>query len=33
LLAKLGQRDRVQLAVFAYEAGLVSPSGRTEPET
>jgi DNA-binding NarL/FixJ family response regulator len=33
LLAKLDQRDRVQLAVFAYEAGLVSPSGRTPPAT
>ena len=26
LLAKLDQRDRVQLAVFAYETGLVRPS-------
>jgi DNA-binding NarL/FixJ family response regulator len=25
LLAKLEQRDRVQLAVFAYDAGLVRP--------
>jgi len=26
LLAKLEQRDRVQLAVFAYETGLVRPA-------
>jgi len=27
LLAKLDQRDRVQLVVFAYDAGLVRPNG------
>jgi DNA-binding NarL/FixJ family response regulator len=27
LLSKLGARDRVQLAIFAYESGLVRPGG------
>jgi DNA-binding NarL/FixJ family response regulator len=27
LLSKLDARDRVQLAIFAYESGLVRPGG------
>ena len=31
VLAKLGLRDRVQVAVFAHEHGLVNPSHRSDP--
>jgi DNA-binding NarL/FixJ family response regulator len=31
LLAKLDQRDRVQLVIYAYETGLIVPTGRVSP--
>jgi DNA-binding NarL/FixJ family response regulator len=31
LLAKLGKQDRVQLVIYAYETGLIVPTGRVPP--
>jgi hypothetical protein len=27
-MAKLGLRDRIQIVVYAYETGLITPQGR-----
>ncbi|MGH2882929.1 MAG: LuxR C-terminal-related transcriptional regulator, partial [Solirubrobacteraceae bacterium] len=31
IMAKLRLRDRIQLVVFTYEIGLVTPQGRFSP--